>query len=946
MGKRPATKKKKPASRKPPRSGRAGPPDAGIPHGRQSVATLLEANQALRALIAATPLAVIAVDPAGLVTLWNPGAERLFGWSAAEVIGKSNPTIPPDRQAEARNLAVRARRGEVITDVHIRRQRKDRTMVDLSLSTAPVHGPGAKIVGALGVFTDITARLRAEATLRESEERHRLLFEASPQPMWVYDVETLAFLAVNDAAVRAYGFSRDEFLSMRLQDIRPPDDVPALLRSGVRRDDGPHRSAIFRHRHKDGSVVSDQVTTHPIAFAGRRAKIVLLQDVTERLRFDEERRRAEAALRRSEERYRAFVQQSSEAIWCFETGVPIPVDLPEDEQIACFFRDAYLSECNDAMAQMYGFRSSSEIVGARLADLMDRADPETQLMLRAFVRSGYRLADAETQGRAFGGARRVFLSNLVGIVEDGRLLRAWGTQRDLTAQRRAEEALRASEESLRTFVDNAVFGIYRSALDGKLLMANRTLARMLGYGSAEDLLGQDIRNVYHEPAERDRLISRYGPADHYDGIEATWRRRDGTAIPVRLSGRSIHDPAGEIVCFEGVVEDMSERRALEQQLRQAQKMEAVGQLAGGMAHDFNNLLTTILTTVELVEEELPGLAADVRDDLALIKTASRRGGELIGKLLAFARRQRLALRPVGLSEVVRDAVAVLRRVVPEDIDIRLALEDHTVVQADPGAVEQILMNLVTNARDAMPGGGTLRLETSAAILSADECAAQGWGTPGRYGVLSVTDTGTGMDADTQTHLFEPFFTTKPVDVGTGLGLAMVYGLVRQHDGHVDVRSSVGSGTTFRVFLRESDGAVPRPSPPGGLEVLRGSETILLAEDEESLRRAAVRVLERHGYKVLVAANGAEALELFRAHERDIALVVADVVMPHLGGPQLVQELRRNGSRVRALFTSGYTARDVQETKALDPGQPFLSKPWAIADLLKRVREVLDRPAAP
>jgi nitrogen-specific signal transduction histidine kinase len=407
------------------------------------------------------------------------------------------------------------------------------------------------------------------------------------------------------------------------------------------------------------------------------------------------------------------------------------------------------------------------------------------------------------------------------------------------------------------------------------------------------------------------------------------RRRE----PPRPDAAPAHGPSSP---------DADGRDAPEQRLRQAEKMEALSQLAGGMAHDFNNLLTTILTTADLIGGELIG-DSTVLNDLETIKAASRRGSELIKKLLAFARRQRLDLQPVQLDALLQDSAVVLRRLLPADIELQVeAGEQDCVARADPVAVEQILINLATNARDAMPGGGTLTISAARETLSAAACAAHGWGAPGRYAVLSVADSGVGMDSETQRHLFEPFFTTKAVDAGTGLGLAMVYGLVRQHEGFVEVRSTPGSGTTVRVLLPEADAAEGREAPAGAAQ-LRGTETILLAEDEDALRRAARRVLEKHGYRVLEAANGAEALDLFGRHETDVALIVADVVMPNLSGPQLLRALREAGKRVRVLFTSGYTARDNQETRALDPGLPFLAKPWTITELLRRVREVLDRP---
>ena len=511
-------------------------------------------------------------------------------------------------------------------------------------------------------------------------------------------------------------------------------------------------------------------------------------------------------------------------------------------------------------------------------------------------------------------------------------------------QRDGGEASRPSEETLRSFIDNAVFGIYRTELDGRLLLMNRTLATMLGYAGPEELLGRSIATFYLDAEERARLVRQYATRERYSGVETTWRRVDGRPIPVKLSGRVLHDDSGAATGFEGIVEDMTERHALEQRLRQAEKMEAIGQLAGGMAHDFNNLLTTIQTTADLIAGELIG-DSTIQSDLETIKAASRRGSDLIRKLLAFARRQRLDLQPVALDALLQEAATVLRRLLPPDIAIVLEVDEaEKAARADPVAIEQILINLATNARDAMTGGGTLTIETQ--LVDGEGSAAAAPDVPaGSYAMLSVRDTGVGMDSATQKHLFEPFFTTKPVDGGTGLGLAVVYGVVRQHDGFLDVKSTPGSGTTVRVLLPAAEPAKARSTPEGGTARLRGTETILLAEDEDSLRRAATRVLEKHGYHVLEAANGVEALELYREHESEIALIVADVVMPSVGGPQLLRELRQQGKTVRVLFTSGYTARDVQETKALDPGLPFLAKPWTIVELLRRVREVLDQPAS-
>jgi signal transduction histidine kinase/CheY-like chemotaxis protein len=391
-----------------------------------------------------------------------------------------------------------------------------------------------------------------------------------------------------------------------------------------------------------------------------------------------------------------------------------------------------------------------------------------------------------------------------------------------------------------------------------------------------------------------------------------------------------------------VVRGEAERRTLEEQLWQAQKMEAVGQLAGGVAHDFNNLLTTVMAANDLLAAE--ARTDGQREDTDLIRQAARRGAELTSKLLAFSRRKTLEPRPVFLDALLIEFYGIARRIVPEDVEIELDLDaEDTVVRADPVAVQQILMNLVTNARDAMPGQGTLTLKVGHASLDEEQVRARGSGKPGGYGLLEVADTGAGMDAETRKRAFDPFFTTKTLDQHSGLGMAVVYGLVEQHGAFVEVDSEVGKGTAVRVYFRlEAPSAVTEAEPEAG-EVTGGSEFVLLVEDDASLRRAGRRVLEKFGYAVQTATDGSDALDYMRSAPTMPDLVISDVVMPRVNGPQMLQAMREAGWKAKVLFTSGYTARAMAERATLDPRLPFLAKPWTASDLLRRVRAVLDQP---
>ncbi|MFI5280309.1 MAG: ATP-binding protein, partial [Gemmatimonadales bacterium] len=450
------------------------------------------------------------------------------------------------------------------------------------------------------------------------------------------------------------------------------------------------------------------------------------------------------------------------------------------------------------------------------------------------------------------------------------------------------------------------------------------------------------------PDDRDRIQSSVAKSLESGTpylIEHRIIRPDGTERVVREQSTLMKDEHGKPCRMAGTVLDVTDERRLQDQLRQAQKMEAVGRLAGGMAHDFNNLLTAVLATSDLLAAELPAKTPH-RDDIDIIRAAASRGADLVKKLLAFSRQQPVVLDTVQVEALMADFVRLARRLVPEDVEVVLQVRaKRAIIRADPAAVEQMLMNLVTNARDAMSAGGRLVLEIDRKTVNPAQIRAWGFGETGEYVTVSVMDNGHGMDQETMRRVFEPFFTTKAVGQGTGLGMAMVYGLVKQHEGYVSVESEPGRGTTVRIYFpatktRAEPARVSEPLQKSG----RG-ETILVVEDDPTLRQSARRVLEMSGYTVATASDGEEALHWMQLNaENPPELIISDVVMPRLSGPQMVSKLRETGRAPKVLFTTGYAAPEVQARVPDQAGISMLPKPWTIADLLARVREILDAPA--
>jgi PAS domain S-box-containing protein len=512
------------------------------------------------------------------------------------------------------------------------------------------------------------------------------------------------------------------------------------------------------------------------------------------------------------------------------------------------------------------------------------------------------------------------------------------------ARRDAEAALRSSEQRYRRIVETTNEGVWVIDADSKTTFMNARMAAMVGCRPDEvlgrpalDFIHLDSRSTWAPHSER----RQEGVIAHAD---IRLHRPDGKVLWVLIDSTPSFDESGRYEGTLAMAVDMTERRRLEDQLRQSQKMEAIGSLAGGVAHDFNNLLSVILSYTSLALDGLePG--EPIHADLEEVRKAGERASELTRQLLAFGRQQILEPRIVSLNQILSGMERMLRRIVGEDIELSL-LTSHTLgkVEADPGKVEQVIMNLVVNARDAMRDGGKVSIETANVELDAAYCAQHLDVVPGSYAMLAITDTGTGMDAATRARIFEPFFTTKEKGRGTGLGLSTVFGIVRQSAGHIWVYSEPEKGTTFKVYFPRSNASLEnQPTMAPAAQVLTGTETVLLVEDEDQVRGIMRTILRRQGYNVLEAQNGGEAFLICEKFPAKIHLLLTDVVMPRMSGRELAERLVAMRPDIRVIFVSGYTENSVVHHGVLDAGVSFLQKPITPDALLRKVREVLDSP---
>ncbi|HXH07400.1 MAG TPA: PAS domain S-box protein [Vicinamibacterales bacterium] len=753
---------------------------------------------------------------------------------------------------------------------------------------------------------------RLNERLERSEAYFRALIENVTDLIALVEGDgTIRYLS--PAVRRILGHEPDALRGRRLFDLVHPDDAAAARRL-VREALAGGRTAglvAYRCRHHDGSwrqLESTGINLLDNPTVG--AIVITSRDITERVEI--------------EGRYQALFENMVLGVahcrLIRESGRP---------------SDFVYIEVNRAFETLTGLR---DVVGRRLSEVVPDLPSTNPEILDIYERVA--TTGVPERFEAFVPALDRWFAVSVYSPSPEHFVAVFD---NVTERKRTEERLRHSEAEYRGLVERSPLGVYRSTPDGRLLAANPALVAMLGYDSVDEVLRLRMgTDVYADRGERERLRTQAAEGEE-STAETQWKRRDGSLITVRLHVRTVHDPRGAVAYYEGLVEDITEQRRLEQQFMQAQKMEAVGRLAGGVAHDFNNLLTAIAGYTDLLLDELaPG--DPKREDLKEIRAAAHRATGLTRQLLAFSRRQVLQTRALDTNYVVRAVEGMLKRLIGEDITLKITLSPTpTIVKADAGQLEQVILNLAVNARDAMPDGGCLAIET--AHVELDEAAARlrgGGMTPGRYALLVVSDTGVGMDADTLSHIFEPFFTTKGPGKGTGLGLATVYGIVKQSGGWIWVDSAPGRGTTFEIYLPSIDAPVEAADAEGDLRpVAGGRETVLLVEDDAAVRDVASRVLSQRGYTVLPAPHGGAALETARIYGKSIDLLLTDLIMPGMTGRELAAVLESERPGLRVIFMSGYTDDAVVRYGVLEAELAYLQKPFTAEALARKVREVLD-----
>ena len=822
-------------------------------------------------------------------------------------------------------------------------------VVDQKSAEARAAQKASRRTAAQGVIEKDALTKDAQEIRRQYLEQ---IFQSSPDALVVVDA-SFRTLCMNEEFRRMFGYSAAEISTSSIDDLILPSTRKAesdWIAQGLQR--GERLTLETQRRRKDGTLLDVSLSSSPLFIDGRTAAYcAYYRDISERKRAEAlssalYRIAEKASATQDLQQFFAAIHGIVDELMCAGNFSIAIHDIESDLLSHPYFVDEHEPAPGPAKLARglteYVMRTGEPLLCApELAQAMQRRG---EIEIKTPSVPHWLGVPLKVNNHTFGALILKSYNPNTQFDERDKDVLALVSQQLAAAidRKRNEEALRRSELRYRSLVQTAVYGIYRSSPEGEFLDVNPALIGMLGYNSALEVLALDPqKDVFVDPREYARLVDEFRGTGGIDGFEVRWRRKDGVVITVRISGRAVAGGDEPADVLEAIAEDITARRVLEDQFRQAQKMEAVGRLAGGIAHDFNNLLMVVSGYTEVLLDQLtPGNPLHAKAEA--IQQASDRASTLTRQLLAFSRKQLLELKVIDVNAIVADMERLLRPLIGEDIELTTQLAPSLgCTRADAGQQEQVIMNLVVNAKDALLNGGKICIRTEAVTLDDTYRAENTFIKPGPYVMISVSDTGQGMDRETQARIFEPFFTTKGKNKGTGLGLSTVYGIIKQSGGYVFVQSELGRGTVFNIYFPRVEGpSEVRGDIPVCAAVVGGWETILLVEDEDSVRQLVRETLEARGYHVLEAANANAALTLAASHVDPIHLVITDVVMPGLSGHEFIERLLPTRPDAKVLYLSGYAQDAFAIPLPADAQKAFLQKPFTLQSLARKVREVL------
>ncbi|WP_426422588.1 PAS domain S-box protein [Bradyrhizobium genosp. A] len=899
--------------------------DAPIPEGTNA--------RWLRAVVETAVDGVILIDAGGTVLMFNPACEKLFKYRSDEVVGQNVKMLMPGHYREEHdryldNFARTGKRKIIGIGREVLGQRKDGSTFPMDLSVGEAKEDDGSIF--VGIIHDLTERERAEQALRESAARLRAVVDTAVDGVILIDARG-RIIMFNPACERLFQYSVDEVMHENVKLLMPSSYrvehdsyIKNFLDSGERKIIGIGREVVGQR--KDGSTFPMNLSVGEAKQDGESIFVGIIHDLTERAR-------AEQSVHDSERSFRLLVE-----------GVT-------DYAIYTLDIEGRVTSWNSGAERIKGF-TTAEILGRHVREFYiedERLNGEPERNLEKVRREGRYEAEA---WRVRKDGSKFWASVVIDAIknEQGLLLGYAKITRDISERRRAEQAIRDAGMRINTVVQTAVDGVIWIDADGLVQMFNPACEKLFGY-SAEEVFGQNVKILMPAPYrdEHDRYLDNFHGTGQKKiigiGREVVGRRKDGSTFPMDLSVGEAKQDGRSI--FVGIIHDLTERKRTEEQLVQAQKMEMVGQLSGGIAHDFNNLLTVIVGNAEFLSEQLKS-RLDLLQLAEDIGRAGDRGAELTQRLLAFSRRQILCPVEIDCNKLLDGVQKMLRRTLREDIEINTSFDPGVALAyADPAQLESAVLNLAVNAQDAMAAGGRLTITTGNASLDDHYRSLHPEVLPGEYILVAITDDGEGMPKNVIERVFEPFFTTKEVGKGSGLGLSMVYGFVKQSSGHISIYSEPGLGTTVRMYLPQASSKAPKTSEPILTEetsLPKGTETVLVVEDDPFVRSYAVTRLQSLGYSVLAAVDGRDALEKLRTGIR-VDVLFTDIVMPGgISGWNLAELAQQMRPGLPVLLTSGYALETLVKHGSHREGSVVLTKPYRKADLALRLREILKEPS--